>query len=94
MLRVSTQPETTAVEIAMTIDEIRCWKNADPFLPFVIHTKDRGDFLVDHPMCVAISPLGTDVTVALADSSSEQIYVSSIAGLEAAKEAPSAAEQK
>ena len=92
MLLALMQPDTAAVEIAMTIDEIRSWKNAEPFHPFVIHTKDRGDFLVDHPMCVAISPLGTDVTVALPDSSSEQIYVSSIARLEAAESAPSGRE--
>ena len=58
----------------------------------MIHTKDRGEFLVDHPMCVALSPLGTDVTVALPDSSSEQIYVSSIAGLEVAERVQSGRE--
>ena len=60
----------------------------------MIHTKDDGEFLVDHPMCVALSPLGTDVTVALPDSSSEQIYVSSIARLEVAEKAPSRTEDQ
>jgi hypothetical protein len=44
-----------------TIDRLRTFRNAEPFVPFVIVIDDGRRFLVDKPYRVGISPSGREI---------------------------------
>ncbi len=47
----------------MTVDAVKDFLHAAPFVPFVIHLPDRPGILVRHPDFVALSPTGRTMTV-------------------------------
>jgi hypothetical protein len=64
----------------MTMDEIRKYKRAEPFQPFVIHTDDGRQFRVFHHYNVALSPTGRAIAVAVENEDAfETLHVSQVA---------------
>jgi hypothetical protein len=55
----------------MAVDQLRRLHRAQPFQPFEIHLADGRLLNVPHPECLAITPPGRTVGVALTDGTIE-----------------------
>jgi hypothetical protein len=65
----------------MTIEQLRKLHRAQPFQPFDIHLADGRHLEVIHPECLAISPPGRTVGVAVSDGTIEIVDLLLVASL-------------
>jgi hypothetical protein len=66
----------------MTIEKVRDFYNARPFLPFVMHLADGREVFVGHPECLATAPSGRTVTVYQPDDSLNVVDLLLVNGME------------
>ena len=66
----------------MTIEQLRLVHQARPFRPFTMHMADGKTIHISHPECLAYSPSGRSVLVALPDDSGHFIDLLMVVRLE------------
>jgi len=66
----------------MTIDQIRRFHSAKPFMPFTLHLTDGREFRVKHPEFMMQLPGGRTIHVATGDESFEVIDVLLVTSIE------------